>query len=59
MNTFTLTAAEVATLLMLSVAVQDVVNGTITPETIEEFKALQPELDNILYKEESPLNCTA
>lgn len=58
MNTLTLSAAEIATLLLLNVAVQDVINGRITPDTIEELKALQPELDGILFKEKSPLNLT-
>lgn len=58
MNTLTLSAAEIATLLLLNVAVQDVINGRVTPDTIEELKALQPELDGILFKEKSPLNCT-
>lgn len=58
MNTLTLSAAEIATLLLLNVAVQDVINGRITPDTIEELKALQTELDGILFKEKSPLNFT-
>ncbi len=58
MNTLTLSAAEIATLLLLNVAVQDVINGRVTPDTIEELKALQPELDGILFKEKSPLNFT-
>lgn len=58
MNTLTLSAAEIATLLLLNVAVQDVINGRVTPDTIEELKALQPELDCILFKEKSPLNLT-
>ena len=58
MNTLTLSAAEIATLLLLNVAVQDVINGRVTPDTIEELKALQPELDRILFKEKSPLNLT-
>lgn len=58
MNTLTLSAVEIATLLLLNVAVQDVINGRITPDTIEELKALQPELDGILFKEKSPLNFT-
>lgn len=58
MNTLTLSAAEIATLLLFNVAVQDVINGRVTPDTIEELKALQPELDGILFKEKSPLNFT-
>lgn len=58
MNTLTLSAAEIATLLLLNVAVQDVINGRVTPDTIEELEALQPELDGILFKEKSPLNLT-
>lgn len=58
MNTLTLSAEEIATLLLLNVAVQDVINGRVTPDTIEELKALQPELDGILFKEKSPLNFT-
>ncbi len=56
MNTLTLSAAEIATLLMLDVAVQDVINGRVTTDTIDELKALQPELSGILFKEKSPLN---
>lgn len=40
MNTLTLSAAEIATLLLLNVAVQDVINGRVTPDTIEELEAL-------------------
>lgn len=56
MNTLTLTPHEIATLLLLNVAVQDVINDNVTSDTIDELKALQPALDGILFKEESPLN---
>lgn len=57
MNELTLSAAEIATLLMLDVAVLDVINGKITPDTIEELKALQPELDGILFSRKTLHQC--
>lgn len=56
MDIMTLSAAEISTLLMLSVAVLDVINSNIKNDTIEELKVLQSELDGILFKEKSPLN---
>ncbi len=56
MKTLSLTPPEIATLLLLNVAVLDVINNRVTSDTIEELKALQPELDGILFKNESPLN---
>ncbi len=56
MKTLVLTAAEIATLLLLNVAVLDVINGNISNDVISELKALQPDLDSILFKEESPLH---
>lgn len=57
MNILTLTAAETATLLMLNAAVLDVISGNISEDTITELKATQADLEHILFKNESPLNC--
>lgn len=58
MKMLCLTPAETATLLMLNAAVSDVISGDISEDIIEELKATQAELEHILFKEESPLNCT-
>lgn len=57
MHTLTLNAAETATLLMLNAAVLDVISGNISEDTITELKATQSDLEHILFKNESPLNC--
>lgn len=57
MYTLTLDAAETATLLMLNAAVLDVISGNISEDTITELKATQADLEHILFKNESPLNC--
>lgn len=59
MSELTLSAAEVASLLMLDVAILEVIEGTYTPDTIEELKALHADLNGILFKKESSLNYTA
>lgn len=56
MYTLILNAAETATLLMLNAAVLDVINGDISEDTIEELKAIQADLEHILFKEESSCN---
>lgn len=56
MKALTLTAAEIATLVMLSAAIQDILNDTVTNDTLDELKALQADLDGILYNDKSPLN---
>lgn len=57
MYALTLNAAETATLLMLNAAVLDVISGNISEDTITELKAIQADLEHILFKNESPLNC--
>ena len=56
MKSLILTAAEIATLVMLSVAIQDIVTDNATSNTYEELKALQSDLDGILYNDNSPLS---
>lgn len=56
MKSLILTAAEIATLVILSVAIQDILNNNATSNTYEELKALQSDLDGILYKGKSPLS---
>lgn len=56
MKSLILTAAEIATLVMLSVAIQDILNDTVTNDTLDELKALQADLDGILYNDKSPLS---
>lgn len=60
MKTFTITAANMATLLLLNAAVTDILmTGEITNDILEEFENLQPDLEQIIFKqEESPLNST-
>lgn len=54
---FDITAADMATLLLLNTAVADVVEeGTVTPDILEELELLQPSLEQIIFKEESPLH---
>lgn len=54
-NNITLTPREIVTLLLLNSAVLDVIEGNTSEDTIDELKSLQPELECILYKEESPV----
>lgn len=54
-NNITLTPREIATLLLLNTAVLDVIEGDTSEDTIDELKSLQPKLECILYKEESPM----
>lgn len=56
MKSLILTATEIATLVILSVAIQDILNNNATSNTYEELKALQSDLDGILYKDKSPLS---
>lgn len=56
MKQLILTPPEIATLLLLSVAVSEILTEGITTDIREELTALQGSLEQILYKEESPLN---
>lgn len=56
MKQLILTPTEIATLLLLSVAVSEVLSGDITTDTRKNLRILQGDLERILYKEESPLN---
>lgn len=56
MKSLILTAAEIATLVMLNAAIQDILNDTVTNDTLDELKALQTDLDGILYNDKSPLS---
>ncbi len=56
MKALTLTAAEIATLVMLSATIQDILSDTATNDTLDELKALQTDLDGILYNDKSPLS---
>lgn len=56
MKQLLLNPPEIASLLLLSVAVSDVLSGQATPDTLEELSALHGDLERILYKEESPLH---
>lgn len=58
MQSLTLNPQDIATLLLLNVAVLDIIEGNTTEDIIEELKLLQPELEGILYKEESPIQHT-
>lgn len=55
MQSLTLNPQETATLLLLNVAVLEIIEGNTTDDVIDELKFLQPELEHILYKEESPI----
>ena len=49
MNTYELTAHQMAVLLLTNSAVVDIVDsGRITPDTLEELKYLQPKLSDII-----------
>ena len=41
---------------MLNAAIQDILNDTVTNDTLDELKALQADLDGILYNDKSPLS---
>lgn len=56
MKQLLLNPPEIASLLLLSVAVSDVLSGRVTPDTLEELSVLHGDLERILYKEESPLH---
>lgn len=56
MKSLILTAAEIAMLVMLNAAIQDILNDTVTNDTLDELKALQADLDGILYNDKSPLS---
>lgn len=56
MKSLILTAAEIATLVMLNAAIQDILNDTVTNDTLDELKAFQADLDGILYNDKSPLS---
>ena len=56
MKQLILTPTEIATLLLLSVAVSEVLSEDITTDTRKNLRILQGDLERILYKEESPLN---
>lgn len=56
MPILSLNAAETATLLMVSAAVSDILTYGVTDDVMDELKAIQPDLDSILYKDESPLH---
>lgn len=56
MKSLILTAAGIATLVMLNAAIQDILNDTVTNDTLDELKALQADLDGILYNDKSPLS---
>lgn len=43
-------------ILTASVTIQDIVTDNATSNTYEELKALQSDLDGILYKDKSPLS---
>lgn len=55
MQSLILNPQDTATLLLLNVAVLNVIEGKMTEDVIEELKALQAELEQILYKDESPV----
>lgn len=55
MFSLTLNATEAASLLLLNGAVLDVINGTISSDTIEELKSTQADLEKILFKKEKTL----
>ena len=56
MKQLILNPPEIATLLLLSVAVSNVLADGMTTDIREELEVLQGDLEGILYKEESPLH---
>ena len=55
MQNLILNPQDIATLLLLNVAVLNVIEGKMTEDVINELKTLQSELEQILYKDESPV----
>ena len=55
MQSLILSPQDIATLLLLNVAVLNVIEGDRSEDVIDELKPLQSELEQILYKDESPV----
>lgn len=55
MQSLILSPQDIATLLLLNVAVLNVIEGNMSEDVIDELKTLQSELEQILYKDESPI----
>lgn len=55
MQSLILSPQDIATLLLLNVAVLNVIEGDRSKDVIDELKTLQSELEQILYKDESPV----
>lgn len=50
-----LNATETAVLLLLNNVVLDVIDGNTSSDVIDELKAIQPNLEQILFEKEIPL----
>lgn len=55
MQSLILSPHDTATLLLLNVAVLNVIEGDRSEDVIDELKTLQSELEQILYKDGSPV----
>lgn len=55
MQSLILSPQDIATLLLLNVAVLNVIEGDRSEDVIDELKTLQSELEQILYKDGSPV----
>lgn len=55
MQSLILSPQDIATLLLLNVAVLNVIEGDQSEDVIDELKTLQSELEQILYKDGSPV----
>lgn len=56
-RTFNISAADMATLMLISTAIQDIINTQeVSADILEELTELQSELDRIVFEQkESPL----
>lgn len=55
MQSLILSPQDIATLLLLNVAVLNVIEGDKSEDVIDGLKTLQSELEQILYKDGSPV----
>ena len=55
MQSLILSPQDIATLLLLNVAVLNVIEGDKSEDVIDELKTLQSEIEQILYKDGSPV----
>ena len=49
-RTFTISSTDMACLLMLSTAIEDIINnGAVSEDIMEELEVIQPQLERLVY----------